>query len=139
MNYIDIMKALLKRFDYSDKQTLGTLVIYDEGKVIYSCYTLELPDLKNASNISCIPRGEYKVVPRNSQKFKDHLHITDVPNREYILIHVGNYFTDIRGCVIVGKTLTDINGDGYKDVTSSKNTLNEILHFAPGGFELEII
>ena len=133
------MKALLKRFDYSDKQTLGTLVIYNGGKVIYTCYTLELPDLKNASNISCIPPGNYKVVPRNSAKFKDHLHITDVPNREYILIHPGNYYTDIRGCVIVGKQLTDINGDGYKDVVSSKDTLNKILFFAPNGFDLEII
>ena len=133
------MKALLKRFDYSDKQTLGTLVIYDEGKIVYSCYTLELPDLKNAPNISCIPSGEYKVVPRNSAKFKDHLHITEVPGRKYILIHTGNYFTDIRGCVLVGKTLTDINSDGYKDVTSSKVTLTEILNVAPDGFELEII
>jgi hypothetical protein len=133
------MKALIKRFEYSDKQTLGTLVIYDKGEIIYTCYTLELPDLDNASQISCIPKGDYKVVPRTSAKFKDHFHITNVPNREYILIHGGNYYTQIRGCVLVGKTLTDINNDGYKDVTSSKNTLNKILELAPNGFELEIL
>jgi hypothetical protein len=133
------MKALLKRFDYSDKQTLGSLVVYDEGSIIFSCYTLELPDLKNAPQISCIPRGNYNVVPRNSPKFKDHLHITNVQNREYILIHGGNYYTQIRGCVLVGQTLTDINADGYKDVTSSKNTLKKILQLAPNGFELEIL
>lgn len=133
------LKALLKRFDYSDKQTLGSLVIYNEMDVIFSCYTLELPDLKNARQISCIPKGVYNVVPRYSKKFKNHFHILNVPNRSYILIHVGNYHTQIKGCVLVGKTLNDINKDGYKDVTSSTETLNKILKIAPKGFELEIL
>ena len=41
--------------------------------------------------------------------------------------------------MLVGQTLTDINADGYKDVTSSKNTLKNILKLAPNGFELEIL
>ena len=133
------IKALLKRFDYSDKQTLGSLVIYNERNVIYSCYTLELPDFKNAKQISCIPKGIYNIKPRYSEKFKNHFHVTNVPNRSYILIHSGNYYTQIKGCILVGKTLTDINKDGYKDVTNSKLTLNKLLKIAPNGFILEIL
>jgi len=133
------MKALLKRFDYSDKQTLGSLTIFNGADILFSCYTLELPDLCNAKRKSCIPRGVYKVVSRRSAKYKKHYHILDVPNRSYILIHPGNYHTQILGCVLVGKKLADINGDGYKDVTSSRKTLKKILEVAPNGFELEII
>lgn len=133
------MKALIKRFDYSDKQTLGSLVLFNGLDVLYSCYTLELPDLCNARRISCIPAGIYNVVIRRSKRFDYHFHITDVKNRDYILIHAGNYFSDILGCILVGKTLKDINNDGYRDVTSSRKTLRKLLELAPEGFELEII
>ena len=133
------MQALLKRFNYDDKQTLGSLTLFDGMNVLYSCYTLELPDLCNAKRKSCIPAGIYNVEIRRSKRFKLHFHITNVENRDFILIHAGNYFTDILGCVLVGRTLKDINKDGYRDVTSSRKTLKKLLELAPDGFELEII
>jgi len=134
---------------YRPEQTEGTLEVYNEdtGELEFTCKTLELPWLDNETGISCIPEGHYDVIPRTSQKYKNHLHITDVDGRSYILIHWGNYAgsknpitgnPDIRVCVLVGKALVDINGDGILDITSSKNTFKALMDVAPDGFILEV-
>jgi len=133
------MKAVITRDKLQEAQTLGTLVLKDdEGKKLFSCKTLELPWLDNKRNESCIPLGYYKVAPRQSAKYNKHFHIQDVPGRSFVLIHIGNFNTQTKGCILVGEKLADINADGYKDVTSSKATLKKLLALAPGGFDLEI-
>jgi len=124
----------IKRIEHTDKQTLG--LMYYNGKEVAK--TLELADKNNAPKISCIPKGSYKVVRRFSQKYGNHFHITDVPNRSFILIHNGNYHTQILGCVLVGKAHLDINKDGYKDVTASKDKMKELLALLPNEFTLTI-
>ncbi len=124
----------IKRIEYTDKQTLGSM--YFNGKEVAK--TLELADKNNAPKISCIPKGNYKVVRRYSQKYGNHFHITDVPNRSFILIHNGNYHTQILGCVLVGKAHADINKDGYKDVTASRDKMKELLALLPNEFTLTI-
>ena len=142
------MRAKICR-KYRKEQTEGTLEIYDEdtGELEFVCKTLELPWLDNQTGISCIPEGYYDVIPRSSPKYGNHLHVTEVPNRSLILIHPGNYAgsknpktgkSDIRGCILVGKDIVDINGDGIKDITSSKNTFRELMRIAPDGFVLEV-
>lgn len=127
----------LNRTSHRDKQTTGTLVLTDAtGRQLFKCNTLELPWLNNKVRQSCIPTGSYEVKPRTSAKFGKHLHITDVPNRSYILIHSGNFHTQILGCVLVGDDLRDINGDNYKDVVNSRKTLAKLLEVAPNGFQL---
>ncbi|PSR57252.1 hypothetical protein AHMF7605_10485 [Adhaeribacter arboris] len=108
------------------------------SQVIYNCKSLELPWRNNKPKVSCIPPGIYQVVKRNSPKYGDHFHIQDVPGRDYILIHQGNYHTDILGCILPGQAHTDINGDGLRDVTNSKNTLRMLLSLFPESFTLTI-
>jgi hypothetical protein len=133
------MKILIKRFLYEDRQTLGSLKVVDEhNKIIFDCVTLELPDLNNQKKISCIPAGKYEVKKRKSQKFGEHFHLLSVPNRSYILIHSGNFHTQILGCLLVGDRHVDLNGDKYKDVTSSKATMKKLLDILPEQFELTI-
>lgn len=127
-------KVDIYRITESNEQTLGELFIDDE----FFCYTLELPWLNNQRRISCIPANTYKVVRRWSQKHKNHFHITNVPNRDWILIHSGNYYTQILGCVLVGKELMDINADGVKDVTHSKATMKELNKILTEDFKLNI-
>jgi len=102
------------------------------------CYTLELPWRENRKNISCIPIGEYEVERRTSEKYGEHFHILDVPDRSYILIHSGNFHNQIRGCVLVGEELADINKDGLPDVTNSKKTMKMLLDRLPETFTLRI-
>ena len=123
----------LNRKEYTDKQVTGELIT-DHGTL----FTLELPDLNNQRRISCIPQGTYEVVYRYNDTFKKHYHVKDVPNRDWILIHPGNFHTQILGCILVGTGLSDINGDGYKDVTNSRLALNKLLQWYPSGFNLVI-
>jgi len=134
------MIAVLKRKPSELKQTLGSLALFtDEGEKVFECKTLELPWLNNEKQKSCIPAKEYKITPRQSKKYGSHFLVNDVKNRDAILIHTGNYHTDILGCILVGSAHTDINGDGVKDVTNSKVTLAKILKLAPNGFRLQIL
>ena len=94
----------------------------------FLCYTLE--DEYREEKIkgeTRIPAGTYQVVLRKSGGFhnkyverygKMHrgmLHITDVPNFEYILIHTGNTDEHTSGCLIVGESQNDLDKgkDGF--------------------------
>ena len=137
------LKARLIRNPSDDKQTLGIFkLINNEGKEIFKCHTLELLWNDNKIGKSCIPEGNYKVVPRDgrhSVKFKyPHFHVLGTEPRSWILFHAGNYHSQIGGCILVGSGLEDINGDGYLDVTNSRKTLQKLVDLAPEGFELTI-
>lgn len=134
------MNLLIDRIDDSGVQTLGKMYVLNEGDGIeFSCDSLELPWKDNRRSVSCIPPGEYIVKKRYSPKFGNHFHLTNVKDRSYILIHKGNYHTDIRGCILVGNDLADINNDGHLDVTSSGATMNKLLKMMPDKFDLTII
>tara|TARA_R110002110_G_scaffold128587_3_gene308309 strand:+ start:218 stop:682 length:465 start_codon:yes stop_codon:yes gene_type:complete len=95
---------LLLRELHSEESIIGKL--YLNG--IFYGYTLELPYLNNQRSISSIPKGIYCVEKRageQSPKFKyEHLWIKDVPNRSYILFHIGNYPKNTKGCILIGNT-----------------------------------
>ncbi len=128
----------INRTIYEDKQTLGEGFILEGNLLKFKFKTLELPWLDNEPYISCIPLGKYLGVKRTSARFGDHLHILDVPERSLILVHYGNYFRDTEGCALVGKTLVDIDGDGYRDVTHSRLTMEKINKLLPERFEVQI-
>lgn len=131
------MTLLIERFSSSDKQILGKLYLYDNTNLVYTCYTLELPWKDNEKMVSCIPpkpggRLSYKLkVVDSSPSFNyKHIDILDVENRTYIKIHRGNYRHEIKGCVLCGTDLVDLNNDGLKDVKSSKVALDKILELS---------
>ena len=91
--------------------------------------TLELPWKENRRRVSCIPKGEYQVIPHNSPKFGKCFWVQDVPGRSEILIHVGNYYRQVLGCILVGLKSADINGDGLMDVTYSKKAMQKLIKY----------
>jgi len=130
---------LIHRIRNEEKQTIGNGYVYNnEGHIIHKFYTLELPWKNNERNISCIPLGIYDVKKRTSKKFGDHFHVLNVQGRSYILLHPGNFYTDIRGCILVGQDIEDINGDGNEDVVSSKLEMKALLNIMPDTFKLHI-
>lgn len=132
------MKAILTRLQYQQQQTLGVLQLFDRLEKVYECKTLELPWQNNARNVSCIPEGRYDVIIREVPHRGRHFHVLNVPDRSLILIHVGNYYTDIQGCILPGQDYFDINHDGLLDVSSSRLALEGLLSQAPQGFKLTI-
>jgi len=118
-------------------QTLGIATVMDGyGFPLWECRTLELPWKDNKNRISCYPEGVYRVKKRTSQKYGLHFHIQDVPGRSFILWHAANFVRQLLGCTAVGSMHTDIDGDGLRDVTSSKKTLIQLLELLPDEFEL---
>lgn len=107
-------------------QTLGFCNVQNEMFVpLFSSISLERGKRFNAQNISCIPKGQYKVVLEYSDKFKCMLwEIKDVPNRSECKFHAANYFSELNGCIALGIKPSDINNDGQIDITQSKTTMN---------------
>ena len=136
----------------SDTQTIGNLTVSnDDGKVIFSCKTLELPYIHNAPDISCIPRNKTYPCTKVGATEKipyQHISVGNVPNRQGICIHIGNYagsknpttgHSDILGCILVGASYADLNKDGIPDITSSTKTFQQLMAVLPVSFELEVI
>lgn len=119
---------------YQREQTIGELFV--DG--VEFCKTLELKWLNNERCASCIPEGSYHVVKRTAHENRkyNHFHVTNVPGRTYILIHIGNYKTDSLGCILVGDRYIDLNKDGLVDVANSTATLKRLYDAVPDEFEL---
>jgi len=154
------VKLTVVRTQFGTDATNGLLFI--DG--LFECYTLE--DQYQAVKVmheTCIPEGTYDIKFRKeggfhskySARYKNAhygmLHLQDVPNFTYILIHSGNTDEHTSGCLIVGETQQDLDlsKDGFighsgtaykkmyakvagqllqgKDVTIEYTTINKLL------------
>lgn len=145
-------RAKLHRHTYKRKQVLGNFELFNQHGKVFECKTLELAWKGNEQRISCIPTGTYTAKLRDFGDWaNESFHITEtngkeVNGRSAILIHKGNFFIDILGCILLGKEFADIElksgrrhvkKDGYLDVTSSGRTMTKLLSITTS-FELEI-
>ena len=129
------VNLLIIRDTFTKESTIGKLFINGES----FCDTLENPYINNERNISCIPEGQYKVRLRLARESatRDYLHllVQDVPNRSYILFHIGNTAKDTSGCILVG------NGRKHNVVENSRLAMDlvikEILNL--GGENINLI
>ena len=106
------MHLILTRISAKKESTLG--FIYINGG--FECYTLEDPyQHHKIPTITRISAGTYKLGLRRegglyqkySKKFgEDHpmIWLKDVPEFQYIYIHIGNWAKDTSGCIIVGSS-----------------------------------
>ena len=110
---------------------------------MYRCKSIELPYNGNRKNVSCIPEGEYWVIRHKRDDGTEVFLLLDVPGREAIEIHIGNYVAggkiDTRGCILPGNYFSDLNEDGYVDITDSKSAMNTLLLLLPEKFKIHII
>ena len=153
----------LKRLETSDEGTFGKLTT--EG---FECYTAELPSRGNIDNLSRIPAGKYEVRWSQSPSRKNPdgspewtFRLQEVPGREGILIHSGNfcgdktkgYAADVEGCILLGRAIVEgmeipeakrkahpaINKKKQKGVTSSRDTLASFVnHMTKDPFKLDV-
>ena len=118
------MKLQVVRTQFGTDATNGILLV--DG--LFECYTLE--DQYQAVKVmheTCIPEGTYNIKFRTVGSFSERykkkygnahygmLHLQDVPNFTYILIHAGNTDEHTSGCLIVGETQQDLDlsDDGF--------------------------
>ncbi len=108
-----MLELLNRRISSGDEATLGTL--FDTtGLPAFLCYVLE--DQFNEPKIpgeTRIPPGRYQIkfrdeggmILRYCNRFSWHrgmLWLQDVPDFQYVYIHVGNKDDDTDGCLLVG-------------------------------------
>ena len=110
---------------YQPDCTIGRLSINN-----FQCFTLELPDLGNEQDISCIPDGRYEYYFRESPSNGNVLELRNVPDRSYIQIHAANHTRQLRGCIAVGDSVRFLDSDKIPDITNSKKTLSKLLEVA---------
>ena len=104
---------------YFKEGTNGTLFCSDQ----FLCHTIELPWKDNKRSISCIPEGIYEIVPRFSEKLKNHLLIKDVRDRNLILVHPANdALKELEGCIAPVTYLSGL-GKGIQSVTAMQRLL----------------
>lgn len=132
-------KVIITRENYTSNQTTGILKVVNENNVcVMSCMTLELPWKDNWTAVSSIPKGTYEVVEFQSKKFGVCYEVLNVPKRSAILIHFGNYYTDTRGCILVGSALTKLDKNDDLDIIQSVSTMNTLRAICGKKFQLQI-
>ena len=135
------MKAIINRRNEKE-QTPGVLVVLDKGEVLFTCRTLELKWMGNIRKLSCIPEGKYNIEKMIRPDGRNGLWVKNVPGRDAILIHAGNYAAgatvDIEGCILVGSAYKDINKDGHLDIIDSTKTFYKLFNLLEANFELII-
>lgn len=114
------MELKVRRTKKGKGYTIGEL--YIDGK--FECYTLEDEVRKEKKfGETAIPQGIYRVSLRKvggkndlyTKKFGTQTHkgmiwIKDIPNFEYVYIHIGNTTADTLGCILVGRTKNEKTG-----------------------------
>lgn len=116
------MKLQLFRLNDNGDDTTGVLFI--DGK--FECYTLE-DEMRNVkiAGETRVPQGCYllelreEVSPltetyrKNYDYFDLHVQIKDVPNFDFVYLHVGNDDDDTDGCILLGNSqITNRYSDG---------------------------
>ena len=124
----------LIRFAYSPDGTFGFIDLPGGGRV----YTCEPPWKGNQRRVSCIPEGVYDLRKRRSPvvertsggDFTEGWEVTDVPERTFIMIHVGNWPDDLEGCIAPGKRYQVLNGKNA--VVESRSTFRALMKALEG-------
>ncbi len=100
------MKLLLPRHKYTERSTIGDLIVQPEH---WLAYTLEdrvrpIGALKIYGK-TAIPEGTYQVIIDWSQRHQKQMpHIINVPGFEGIRFDIANKAEEIEGCIAVGLT-----------------------------------
>ena len=117
------MELFLTHIEKGERGTNGELT-HDNRRV---CFTIERPWLGNQRRISRIPSGTYELKKRVSEKFKEHLILLNVPDRDLILIHPANdAIRELNGCIAPVMALSGI-GRGTNSRDACKKVYNLVF------------
>ena len=111
------------------RATFGSIRV---GGGEFAC--LERPWLGNQRKQSCIPEGVYRLRKRVSAvvtrstggEYSVGWEVTDVPGRDWIMIHPGNYTIDTDGCILPGRGFS-WHGQHGPMVTHSRDAFRDLM------------
>lgn len=108
--------------EHNRKTVMGVLFVDDK----LSFTTLEPPWFNNEPKQSCIPDGVYRCARVDSPRFGLTYTVQEVPNRDLIRFHGGNYETDTDGCILVASGFIP-NGRGISDAQKAMSVFRQIV------------
>jgi len=127
----------IARFDCTADYTVSRITLHASAAskpVVATFYGMELPWRENKAKLSCIPCGVYALIPYKSPTkgatwaFVGGT-VSPVPwpgvARSLCLIHVGNFASDVEGCVALGKG-NGFSQSGLRMVTQSKAAMTTL-------------
>lgn len=143
------MHLYLQRVHQDRTRTLGIMTC-DEDPSWCFC-TLEDPynDPKVPGN-TCIPEGTYTLQLRTSSPMADRyrerfgashigmLWLQDVPNFEYVYLHVGNDPSDTEGCILVGHAMSPKRGVVEDSMRAYKDLFPIVTHLIEKGENVQL-
>lgn len=153
------MIELLLQRDFRDERcTLGTLLLHTGGRL----QTLERTWVPNSHGgksgekyVSCIGPGVYRLRPHvrpsgdrvwalTNPSMDVYYLPVEVPRarelaaRTLVLIHAGNYWYDIIGCIAPGKNRAKAGPDGTWMVTNSREAMNDLRTAVGGALDIQL-
>ena len=125
----DKQPLVIKRFPTIEGMGTFSIIYYKDE---FICFGLEQEWRDNKPFISCIPSGEYELLPWSSEKygscfvFKNlKLKVSDYPLKDKpdfryaCLIHGANYSRQLQGCLAPGSSITFNNETNEFMITAS--------------------
>ena len=100
-----MLKAVLSRFESTSYGTFSSILCKE-----FKCFAVERPWLQNKKQVSCIPAGLYSVKWHRSPRFGWCYKVQNVPDRDSILFHSGNFPSHSQGCILLAGKLGFIEG-----------------------------
>ena len=129
----------LKRDEISDIQCMGICTVEINGKKVFEAQSIERGDNNNQARISCYPPGVYPLVLEYSPRFGQNLwEVKNVFGRSECKFHAANYARQLNGCTALGESRYDIDKDGRKDVTNSRETMKK-FHYALRKYKFAVL
>lgn len=141
------MKLELKRFSSGADSTLGILLA--DG--VFECFTLE--DEYRTDKIkgeTRIPAGTYKVEKREvlsglTEKYRKkypwfdfHFMLQDVPDFQYVYIHIGNDDDHTDGCLLVGDSIKSNRFNNDNNLTTSGPAFKRLYQKMSDANDIEV-
>lgn len=97
-----VLLPILELIRLEEHSKYGTFGILKINKQVF-CATLEPPDVANQPFESNIPAQQYFCRLINTPRFGWTYIVEDVPHRDAVLFHAGNWAEDTEGCIMVAQ------------------------------------
>ena len=130
------MKLTLRRIDHDSHETIGVLTLHSNGKLLMVLTTIE----RAFDGFPKIKKGKHVLIKYYSPRFQKYLWKFNNKDEEdrYFEIHYSNFYTNLNGCVAVGRSFSMINTDDEIDITDSKSAFRELMKHTKVLQELDI-
>lgn len=100
------------------------------GDIFYNdeliCHSIELPNVKERNQISCIPEGKYELLKRFTPKYGWHILAMGIDGRPFIPIHPANFALQELNGAIAPVTRLIGPGEGMQSKSATEK-LNQLV------------